>query len=69
MIPPDLDPAERAALHCELNIPVDRPAVVLAGQVVAIEGIWDYIEAAKMLVDSDSMIISDSWVSGRTRPR
>ena len=46
------DDAERAAGRAGLQLPDDRPAVVIAGQVVAIKGIWDFIEAAGMLVAS-----------------
>ena len=50
-IPPIPDATERVLRRSQLKIPSDRPAVLLAGQVIAIKGIWDYIEAAKLLVE------------------
>jgi glycosyltransferase involved in cell wall biosynthesis len=42
-------PDERAARRLELGLPADRPAVVIAGQVIEIKGIWEFIEAAARL--------------------
>lgn len=42
-------PGERAARRLELGLPADRPAVVIAGQVIEIKGIWEFIEAAALL--------------------
>jgi len=47
---PDLpDPDTRALRRRELGIPLDRPVVAITGQVVAIKGIWEFIEAARLL--------------------
>ena len=43
---------ERRARLAELGIPADVPSVVLSGQVVEIKGIWEYIEAARMLTEA-----------------
>ncbi|MEO7192623.1 MAG: glycosyltransferase family 4 protein [Vicinamibacterales bacterium] len=40
---------ERARLRQDLGIPTDRPAVLFAGQVVEIKGIFDFIEAVAYL--------------------
>lgn len=52
VVPPRLpDAGERADGRRSLGIPEDRPAVVLAGQVIEIKGIWDFIGAARLLVE------------------
>src|SRR4029077_11073052 len=48
-VPPVADDSARRALRLELDLPLDRPLVVMAGQVAEIKGIWDYIEAAAIL--------------------
>jgi glycosyltransferase involved in cell wall biosynthesis len=64
--------AERTAGRAALRIPDDRPAVVIAGQVVEIKGIWDFIEAAKLLVEQGAratfVVLGDDLKDhGRTR--
>lgn len=64
--------AERAAARASLQLPDDRPAVVIAGQVVAIKGIWDFIDAARMLVECGAratfVVLGDDLKdNGRTR--
>lgn len=49
-LPPAATDADRAQLRQELGLPADRTLVVMAGQVAEIKGIWDYIDAAQMLV-------------------
>jgi glycosyltransferase involved in cell wall biosynthesis len=66
------DEAERAAGRAALQLPDDRPAIVLAGQVVEIKGIWDYIEAARQLVEGGAratfvVLGDDLKEQGRTR--
>lgn len=51
MVPPPIDLRTRQCLRDELALPVDRTVVALAGQVAEIKGVWDYIEAAKLLID------------------
>lgn len=63
---------QRAAGRVSLQIPDDRPAVVIAGQVVAIKGIWDFIEAARILVErgvrATFVVLGDDLKEhGRTR--
>ena len=41
--------ADRAAGRAQLNLPADRPAIVIAGQVIEIKGIWEFIDAAALL--------------------
>jgi glycosyltransferase involved in cell wall biosynthesis len=43
-------PAGRLALKRELGLPEDRPTVVIAGQVVKIKGIWEFLAAAEQLL-------------------
>ena len=49
-LPPPPSPAERLALKTELGLPIDRATVVIAGQVAEVKGIWEFIEAARLLV-------------------
>jgi len=53
VVMPDL-PAEdvRRARLAALGIPVEAPSIVMSGQVVEIKGIWEYIEAARMLTEA-----------------
>jgi glycosyltransferase involved in cell wall biosynthesis len=51
LIPPPSDDRTRVLLRQELQLPVDRTTVVLAGQVAEVKGIWDFIEAAKILTE------------------
>jgi len=50
---------ERAARLADLQVPTDVPSVVLSGQVVEIKGIWEYIEAARMLTTAG---VNATWV-------
>jgi glycosyltransferase involved in cell wall biosynthesis len=50
-VPPLADAATRRKLREELGLPLDRPIVVLAGQIAEVKGLWDYIAAAKILAD------------------
>jgi glycosyltransferase involved in cell wall biosynthesis len=45
------DEEARRAIRHELGLPADRPVVALTGQVAEVKGIWDFVEAARMLVD------------------
>jgi glycosyltransferase involved in cell wall biosynthesis len=49
LLPPALSDAERRARLAELRIPAGVPSILLSGQVVEIKGIWEYIEAARIL--------------------
>jgi len=49
IVPPSVDEATTRQLREELGLPLDRIAVVLAGQVAEVKGLWDYIDAAEML--------------------
>jgi glycosyltransferase involved in cell wall biosynthesis len=51
MIPPLIEPRTRRELRRELGLPPDRTVVLLAGQVAEVKGLWEYIEAAKLLID------------------
>ena len=66
------DEHERARDRNALDIPNDRPAVLLAGQVVEIKGIWDFIEAAGILLEHGTratfVVLGDDLKNnGRTR--
>ncbi|HYN08746.1 MAG TPA: glycosyltransferase family 4 protein [Vicinamibacterales bacterium] len=63
---------ERASGRAALGIPDDRPAIVQAGQVVEIKGIWDFIDAAKILIEqgvrATFVVLGDDLKDhGRTR--
>ena len=49
-VPPEATTEECARLRAELGLPIDRMLVVLAGQVAEVKGVWDFIEAAGLLV-------------------
>jgi L-malate glycosyltransferase len=51
MVPSPIDQHTRQCLRDELKLPVDRTVVALAGQVAEIKGLWDYIGAAKLLLE------------------
>lgn len=59
VLPPLPSEDERVARLSELQVPIDVPSVVLSGQVVEIKGIWEYIEAARMLTAAG---VSATWV-------
>jgi glycosyltransferase involved in cell wall biosynthesis len=66
------DEVERATGRAALGLPGDRPAVVIAGQVVDIKGIWEFIEAARRLVEHGAratfVVLGDDLKDdGRTR--
>jgi len=49
---PDLaDESSRRALREEMNLPPDATVVAFTGQVAEIKGIWDFIDAASLLVE------------------
>lgn len=54
-VPAPPSPAERVALQAELGLPTDRPAVVIAGQVAEVKGIWEFIDAARILVSRGAL--------------
>jgi glycosyltransferase involved in cell wall biosynthesis len=49
--PPVPDEAARQRIRHDLGLPENRAVVVLAGQVAEVKGLWDFIEAAQILVD------------------
>jgi glycosyltransferase involved in cell wall biosynthesis len=63
---------DRAAGRAALSLADDRPVVALTGQVVEIKGIWDYIEAARLLASrgcrATFVVLGDDLKNdGRTR--
>ena len=56
-VPPEVTVDERARLRAELGLPSDRTLVVLAGQVAEVKGLWDFIEAASLLVNRGAPIL------------
>ena len=59
VLPPPISDDEQAARLADLQVPTDVPSVVLSGQVVEIKGIWEYIEAARMLTAAG---VGATWV-------
>ena len=47
--------AERAAQRERLGLPHDRPVVAITGQVAEVKGIWDFVEAARQLRDTNAI--------------
>jgi glycosyltransferase involved in cell wall biosynthesis len=65
---------EREARLAELQIPTRVPSIVLSGQVVAVKGIWEYIDAARMLttagLEATYVVLGDDLLGhGETRRR
>jgi glycosyltransferase involved in cell wall biosynthesis len=50
-VPRHVEDARRQQLREELGLPIDQTLVVLAGQVAEVKGLWDFIEAARILVE------------------
>jgi glycosyltransferase involved in cell wall biosynthesis len=50
VLPPPLAEDERQALRQSLGLPTHIPVVALTGQVSEVKGIWDFVEAARVLV-------------------
>ena len=50
LCPPLVDDAAIHALRKELDLPTDSVLVLMAGQVAEVKGLWEFIEAASMLV-------------------
>ena len=46
---PEWTPAHLDAVRTELGLPRDRVIVAMAGQVAEVKGIWDFVEAARIL--------------------
>jgi len=55
-IPPEATIDECIRLRAELGLPADRTLVVLAGQVAEVKGLWDFVEAAHLLVSRGAPI-------------
>lgn len=50
VLPAPIGDPERLSLRRELGLPDASPVVALTGQVSEVKGIWDFIEAARLLV-------------------
>lgn len=71
-LPPVPDQAGRRRLQLDLGLPLDRPSVVIAGQVAEVKGIWEFVEAAHLLVgrgvDATFVVLGDDLKEqGKTR--
>lgn len=53
-IPPMWTAAERTAMRQRLGLPQDRPVVAMAGQVAEVKGIWEFVQAADLLRDTNA---------------
>jgi glycosyltransferase involved in cell wall biosynthesis len=63
---------ETAACRRELGLPVDRTIVGIAGQIAEVKGIWDFVEAARLLApesrEAHFVVLGDDLkTQGRTR--
>lgn len=47
---------ERLAIKQELGLPSDVPVVALTGQISEVKGIWDFVEAARLLALRDAPV-------------
>jgi glycosyltransferase involved in cell wall biosynthesis len=52
ILPKPIDEDARLALRRSLDLPDSTPVVALTGQVSEVKGIWDFVEAARILVGS-----------------
>jgi glycosyltransferase involved in cell wall biosynthesis len=72
-LPPMLDREARIAARIALGLPADVPAVILAGQVADLKGIWDYVSAAELLchrgVPGVFVVMGDDLRGGGARRR
>ena len=50
-ISPPITDAARVELRRSLDLPVDHVVVALTGQVAEVKGIWEYLDAARLLVE------------------
>jgi glycosyltransferase involved in cell wall biosynthesis len=71
-MPATLDDDQRQSLRKELGLYTGHPTVGLAGQVAEVKGIWDFIEAARLLiakgVTATFVVVGDD-LKGRGRLR
>jgi glycosyltransferase involved in cell wall biosynthesis len=51
MAPPLADETTCLAVRHELGLPIDRSVVALTGQISEVKGIWDFVDAARIMVD------------------
>jgi glycosyltransferase involved in cell wall biosynthesis len=63
---------QTAACRRELGLPTDRSIVGMAGQIAEVKGIWDFVEAARLLcagnADACFVVLGDDLkTQGRTR--
>ncbi len=73
----ELQPAwsqnELAAVRQQLELPLDRPIVAIAGQVAEVKGIWDFVEAARLVAASSAdplfVVLGDDLKTGGTTRR
>lgn len=67
-IPELASDAERWQIRDELSLPHDRILVVMAGQVAEIKGIWDYLDAIRILrardVPASFVVLGDDMKTG-----
>jgi glycosyltransferase involved in cell wall biosynthesis len=49
LVPPASGDDDRTRLKTALGLPLDRPAVALTGQISEVKGIWDFVEAIRIL--------------------
>jgi glycosyltransferase involved in cell wall biosynthesis len=49
-LPPVVTPDRRAELRATLGLPLSTPVVALTGQVSEVKGIWEFVEAARLLI-------------------
>jgi glycosyltransferase involved in cell wall biosynthesis len=63
VLPPPVAEAERLSLRHELGLPELAPVVALTGQVSEVKGIWEFVEAARLLVtrgtDATFVVLGD----------
>ena len=49
LVPPAAGEDDRRRLKTALGLPLDRPTVALTGQISEVKGIWDFVEAIRIL--------------------
>jgi glycosyltransferase involved in cell wall biosynthesis len=53
-LPELMSDAARGRVRSELGLPLDRPIVAFTGQIAEIKGIWEFMEAAALLITRGS---------------
>ena len=57
VLPDPVSNEERLAIRRELGLPETTAVVALTGQISEVKGIWDFVEAARLVVESGAVVV------------